>query len=396
MIASIRQQYNSTFTNEAYQQFLQSIYDTFHHVPAFRISETPIFIDKVLKGKLFDACNEISEQISRPDFKKKSEGAIIPKYKVENEDDHTLFLQMDFGICVEADGTLSPKLVEIQGFPSLYFYQDLLAEKYREHFDIPDDYIHLFQGLNQDSYRALLRKNIIGSSKPENVVLLEIQPDKQTTRIDFLCTQQHLGLAVKCISEIKKEGRDLFYIDEKGKKIGIERIYNRVIFDELDHYPDLPREFYFKDEVNVEWAGHPNWFFRISKHTLPFLKSQYIPETRFLSDVREVPEDLHNYVLKPLYSFAGSGVLMNLNRFDLHSIKESENYILQRKVKYASCIATPNEPAKCEVRMLMIWEPGAPRPKLVTNLVRMSKGEMVGVKYNRDKDWVGASVGFFE
>ena len=182
----------------------------------------------------------------------------------------------------------------------------------------------------------------------------------------------------------------------KGKKIGVEKIYNRVIFDELDKYTDLKREFYFKDDVNVNWVGHPNWFFRISKYTLPFLDSKYVPDTQFLDKLKTIPDDLHNYVLKPLYSFAGSGVLINLTPDDLKNVQEPENYILQKKVNYAPVIETLSEPAKCEIRMLMIWEPDAPRPMIVSNLVRLSKGEMIGVRYNKDKDWVGSSIGFFE
>ena len=192
------------------------------------------------------------------------------------------------------------------------------------------------------------------------------------------------------------EGKDLYYINEQGKKIGVDRIFNRVIFDELIHRDDLKREFYFTNEVNVNWVGHPHWFFRISKHTLPLLNSKYVPKTYFLNELESYPEDLHNYVLKPLYSFAGTGVIINLNRFDLDPITDKENYILQRKVNYSPVVKTPNQPAKCEIRMLMLWERGEARPKIVNNLARLSKGEMVGVRYNKDKDWVGGSVGFFE
>ena len=395
MVPSIRERYNTDFTQSKYQAFLDKIYQRFNHIPAFRIAESPIFIDRNLKSKLVEACEEISSQLCQPDFKRKTQAAIIPKYQVGGEDNHTLFLQMDFGICKEADGTLTPKLIEIQGFPSVYFFQDLLAYSYRKHFDIPGNYNHLFNGLDVESYRNLLRKNIVGDSHPENVILLEVLPEKQTTRIDFLCTEKHLGIPVKCISDLKKEGRNLYYVNEKGQKVAIEKIYNRIIFDELDHYPDLKREFYFKDEVEVKWVGHPNWFFRISKFTMPLLKSQYVPATRYLHEVNSLPDDLHNYVLKPLYSFAGTGVLINPNRFDINGIKEPENYILQKKVSYAPVIETPNEPAKCEIRMLMLWEPDAARPIILSNLVRLSKGEMIGVRYNKDKDWVGASIGFF-
>ena len=236
---------------------------------------------------------------------------------------------------------------------------------------------------------------IVGDADPTETVLLEIEPHKQTTEIDFALASKKLGIATICISDIEVEGERLFY-QLNGERTRIRRIFNRVIFDELIKRDDLKRQFYFTQAADVEWVGHPHWFFRISKHTLPLLKSPYVPESRFLSDVKELPTDLENYVLKPLYSFAGSGVIINLNRFDLESIDDRENYILQRKVQYAPVVQTPTQPAKIEIRMLMLWERGAARPEIVTNLIRLSKGEMVGVRYNKGRSWVGGSVGFFE
>ena len=235
----------------------------------------------------------------------------------------------------------------------------------------------------------------MGDHDPEEVILLEVEPEKQVTGIDFIVAKARIGIETVCVSELKVEGKKVFYY-RGGRKIQVRRIFNRVIFDELIKRDDLKREFYFTQEHDVEYVGHPNWFFRISKHTLPLLDSPYVPKSYFLSDLEELPKDLHNYVLKPLYSFAGTGVIININQHDLEAIKDPENYILQRKVEYAPVVETTSEPSKCEIRMLMLWEPGAARPRLVNNLARLSKGLMVGVRYNRDKDWVGGSVGFFE
>ena len=365
--------------------------------PSFRIAETPVFVPKYLKEHLFQACEEIMNVIVQPNFKELSETALLTGQDVvPNETDHTTFLQMDFGICKAEDGSLMPQLIEVQGFPSLYFYQEFVATAYKKFFRIPDHYNHLFGGLTSDSYLELLREIIVGSHKPENVILLEIEPFKQNTAIDFVIAQKQLGISVLCISELKKEGKKLYYLNEKGKKIQVHRIFNRVIFDELLQRNDLKREFYFRDEVDVEWIGHPNWFFRISKHTLPFLKSKYVPDSFFLNDLSRTPLDIHNYVLKPLYSFSGTGVLININQYDIDAIKDPENYILQRRVHYEPVVKTLNESSKCEIRMLMLWEKGAAKPRMVNNLARLSKGEMIGVKYNKNKDWVGGSVAFFE
>lgn len=367
----------------------------YNYRPPFRVAESPVFIPNSLKRQLLEACEQITDVIVAPDFKERSQGALLTAQEVPNETPHTTFLQMDFGICKGTDGAYTPQLIEVQGFPSLYFFQDLVARGYREVYDIPDTYTHLFGGMQSEEYIEMLRRVIIGDCDTEQVILLEVEPEKQVTSIDFIACKHMIGIEPVCISELKVEGRKVFYFKE-GRKIQVRRIFNRVIFDELIRRDDLEREFYFTHDYDVEYVGHPNWFFRISKHTLPLLDSPYVPKSYFLNELAELPQDLHNYVLKPLYSFAGTGVIININQHDVDMIKDPENYILQRKVEYAPVIETPSEPSKCEIRMLMLWEDGQPRPKIVNNLARLSKGLMVGVRYNKDKDWVGGSVGLFE
>lgn len=399
MQSLIRQQYNAHFTPEKYQDFLQTVNTAFGEAVTFRVSETPIFVPKALKEQLLQGVEDICAVLTQPDFKQKSEAALPPHLRVPGEDDHTIFLQLDFGICEAPDGSLTPQLIEMQGFPSLYFFQQLLAEAYQEHFEtVPRDWQYLFGGLDATAYTNMLREVIVGNSKPENVILLEVEPEKQNTRIDFWGSRKELGIKVLCLSKLKREGRDLYYLDEQGRRVGVERIYNRIIFDELEKRNDLPREWDMTTEVNAEWVGHPNWFFRISKHTLPFMRSPFVPETLFVNELKSIPTDLGNWVLKPLFSFSGQGVKINITRQDVESVDDPGNYILQRKVNYVPAVQTPDpaDPAKCEIRMMILWDKKWDKPRLVNNLVRMSKGEMVGVRYNKGKDWVGASVGFFE
>jgi len=398
MHKEVRQRYNSNFTQEKYRAFLETIDTAFSEPCTFRVSETPVFVPKSLKTRLLQAVEDICAVITRPGFRESSDAALPTRLRVPDEDAHTTFLQLDFGICRDANGDLVPQLIEMQGFPSLYFFQHLLAQSYRKHFDIPDDFHHLFGGLDSESYVDLLRKVIVGNSRPENVILLEVEPEKQNTRIDFWASQKQLGIKVLCLSKLKKEGRDLFYLDDDGRRVGVERIYNRIIFDELEKRSDLPREWDLTSEVNAEWVGHPNWFFRISKYTLPFLHTPFVPKTLFVNELKSIPADLENWVLKPLFSFSGQGVKINITREDVESVDDPSNFILQRKVEYIAGVetTTPGEPSKCEIRMMIVWDKDWEKPRLVNNLVRMSKGEMVGVRYNKGRDWVGASVGFFE
>lgn len=397
MIEPYRKAFNRHFTTDKYHALLQDINREFDYVPGFRIAETPVFVPELLKERLVEACNDILAVLTQPHFKELTQEAIQHSWlQVPAEDYRSRFIQMDFGICLDENGDPIPKLIELQGFPSLYFYQEFLARKYIQHYDLPERLSVHMDGLTSDEYIKLLLEEIIGDADPKQVVLLEVEPEKQVTRIDFLCAEQALGLKVLCISKLKKRGKELFYMDEEGREIKVLKIYNRVIFDELNQRDDIKREFYFKDEVDVEWAGHPNWFFRISKYTMPLLKGKYVPNCYYLNKLDRYPDNLENFVLKPLYSFAGSGVKLHIDEEMLDKIEDRENFIIQEKVKYHPIIETLDVPAKCEIRLMTLFNAQDKTNKIASNLVRLSKGDMVGVRYNKDREWVGSSIGFFE
>ncbi len=397
MIPEIRRNFNNAFTPEKYETFKQGLQEMYNHKPNFREAETPFFIPETLKEKLLAACDEITELILRPDLKQISQGALYDEsIIVPGEDEHTTFLQMDFGICLNDNGDPFPMLIEIQGFPSVYFFQYMATIAYKKYYDLPANLTPYFNGYNEVSFKKKMYEIIVGDSDPKNVVLLEIEPELQNTYIDLLATSVELGIPVVCVTKVLKEGRKLYYIDKNGDKQKIEKIYNRVIFDELQQRTDLKMQFKFTDDLEVKWVGHPNWFFRISKYIMPYLKSRFVPETLFLNELKELPADLENYVLKPLFSFAGAGVIIDVAKEDIEAIENKSNYILQRKVTYEPVLKSPNDPVKVELRMLMLWPEKDDRPHVAVNLVRLSKGKMIGVKYNKDKDWVGGSVGLYE
>ena len=395
MIPSVRQSYNQQFSEEKYKRFIGDINRVYRREVTFRVAETPVFVGKDFELLLRKAADDIIDFLVRPDFKQLTEAAIPANLRVPNETNHTLFLALDFGV-IDEGGKPEPRLIEMQGFPSLYAWQDVLSKKYREHFAVPARMQSHF-GLTSDQYRDKLRQVLLNGHAPEEVILLEIDPLKQNTAVDFLATAAITGVAPVHIGDVKRKGRELFY-EKDGREIKIKRIYNRVIFDELVKRTDLKLEFNLTEDVDVEWAGHPNWFFRISKYTMPMIKSRYIPECKFLSDYTSYPSDLENYVLKPLFSFSGSGVVFNVKPEDLQTIPSNQRheFMLQRKVSYLPVVEAPDGLIKLEIRLLFLWEEGAARPQLVTNLARLSRGEMIGVKYNKDRTWVGGSVCFFE
>lgn len=395
MIASARQLFNAQFSTDTYQQFLNDLDQEFNYKIPFRVAESPVFVGKDFSAKLFKAANEIIDVIVKPDFKTNMQGALPENLRVPNETSNSLFIALDFAVCSE-NGVRVPRLIEMQGFPSLFGYQDFLGNKFREHYRIPDN-LHFHFGLNSTEYWHLIRQAIVGKYNPENVILLEINPLRQNTAIDFLITQKHLGIAPVHIGDIIIRNRKLFY-KKNGVEIPVHRIYNRVIFDELLAQKDLKTNFHLTEEVEVEWAGHPNWFFYISKYTMPFVHSDAVPECKFLNEYTAWPKHLEDYVLKPLFSFSGSGVIFHVTEPDLDAIPgaERKNYMLQRKVHYEPVIQAPDGLVKTEIRLLFLWNEGQSRPQLITNLARLSRGEMIGVKFNKDKTWVGGSVCFFE
>ena len=397
MVPTIRKSFNASFTYQQYQEYLEEL--SFPHPGQldFRVAETPVFCDKIFTDKIISACESIVDVIISPDFKEETKKAIPKGLNVPGENKISNFIAFDFGVCENEQGDLEPQLIEMQGFPTLFSFQVWQAECVRNIFSIPEEFDNYLNGFNRESYLQFLREIILGRHNPEHVILLEIFPEKQKTRIDFLFTEDYTGIKQVCITEIFKKGRKLYYINE-GIETEVRRIYNRVIFDDLQQQvPEVQEKGkVLLEDLEVEWVPHPNWFFIISKYTLPFIKNKYVPETRFLSDIKEIPIDLENYVLKPLFSFAGQGVVIDVAREDIEKVTEPENWVLQRKVKYADAIITPDGPAKAEIRIFYFWKDGEERPVATNNLARISKGKMIGVRYNQDKSWVGGTIAFFE
>lgn len=397
MFKDTRQRFNTSFSQEKYNQLLNEIHSEFPNMLDFRVAESPVFVDRNLKTKVLTAFNDIVDQIKKPDFISKTDRAIPENLFVEGENPVPGCLAVDFAITLSENGEYEPQLIELQGFPSLFAYQTYLAGKFRKHFDIDRGYSEFFNRLNTMSYIQEMKSFLVNDSKPENTILLEIFPEKQKTRLDFELTKKFWGVEPVCVTKVKRSGDDLYY-EKDGKKIQIERIYNRLIIDDLErNYPDLKLQTNLSKAANVHWVSHPNWFYRVSKFSLPLFKSKYIPESKYVSDFKELPADLENYVLKPLFSFAGAGVIIDVKPEDITSIKDPENYLLQKKIAYEPCIEDINgQKIKCEIRLLAIWPDGAERPKLMTNLARLSRGKMIGVDFNKDFDWVGGSIGFYE
>lgn len=394
MIPSQRERFNARFSPAIYQQFISSLQQTVGFTIEFRVSETPIFISEDLLLAMQEAALVINQQLLNAEYLSISDRAIPPSFHAPHQTAHPSFIQTDFAVTQDAQGRLIPKLVELQGCASVHAFQLFISQGYQRHFNL-EGLSYLLSGLNDESYLHLLRRTILGQHAPEQVILMEIEPESQKTRPDFVMTEKLLGVPTVAIHEVIKRGRQLFY-QKDGAEIPIRRIYNRVIVDELVR-KNVSFNFDYRDELDVEWAGHPNWFFRLSKFSLPFLQHSSVPRSWFLNQLHEYPEDLENFVLKPLFSFAGSGVKVNITRADLDEIPEAErgDYLLMEKISYAPVIQTPDEPSKVEIRLMSVWPDDEPAPIPTLFLGRMSKGAMMGVDFNKNKTWVGSTACFF-
>jgi hypothetical protein len=406
MISSLRKQFNASFTPEKYQTFLRRMDDACGTHVSFRLAETPCFFPKSLLERMAEDGKELIRQlVESPEYRARSEASIPAEFRVPNEPAHPMFVQVDFGLVRDARGELQPKLVELQAFPSLYAYQVTLAQNYIDVFGLGASGsgfrasasegagLNFFLGgLDRVSYRELLRRAIVGGHDPENVILMEIHPQEQKTLPDFLLTEKMLGIRTVDIEAIKKDGARLYY-ERDGARVPIRRIYNRAIVDELQR-KQVKLGFNWRDDLDVEWAGHPNWYFRISKFSIPYLKHESVPKTWFLDRMERIPDDLQNYALKPLYSFAGLGVVIAPKKEDIEAIPAEKRgeYILQERMHFEPVIETPFGGTKAEVRVMYVW---LEELKAVLTIIRMGRGLMMGVDQNRNMEWVGASAGLW-
>jgi hypothetical protein len=390
MIPSYRRAFNSNFTPEKYDQLRREMTSRCGIEIPFALCETPCFFPNALVERMGEDGKALIQQlVESPEYRTRSEASIPAKFRVPNESPHPMFIQVDFGLVRDSAGELQPKLVELQAFPSLYAYQPVLAQTYVDVFSLDAKLRYFLSGLDSASYQRLLRDAIVAGHDPANVVLMEVHPEEQKTLPDFLLTEKMLGIRTVCITKILKDGRRLFYKDG-GKLVPIARIYNRTIVDELER-KGVALPFDFRDELDVEWAGHPNWYFRMSKYSIPYLQHPSVPRTWFLDQLAELPADLENFVLKPLYSFAGLGVVIAPSRSDIDAIPTAKRgeYILQERMNFTPLVETPYGLTKVELRVMYVWlDELVP----VLTIVRMGRGLMMGVDQNKNMKWVGSSA----
>jgi len=403
MEPTYRKLFNQAYSDRFYSDFISRLEQRLGAAIPYRVAETPFFVPSALRDRLATHAREILAQVSQPQIVAKMKAAIPPDLDVPRMDEQPNCVQIDFAIMQNADGTLDGRVVELQAFPSLYammvvkleVMQELMAER-MPGLDRP--WSIYFSGLDTKSFTQRFRDAVVADEDPETVVLLDIEPEKQKTYPDFIATKELIGIDSVCPSRLIKQGRSLFR-EKDGKRIPVKRIYNRVVFDELARSKvELP--FKYTDDLDVSWCSHPNWYWTISKYSLPFVKHVAVPRARTLAEIgKDIPGDLENYVLKPLFSFAGGGVVVDVTRADVDNVPadQREGWLLQEKITYHPGIPMPDgNGVKAEVRMMFLRSPKQATPELCLNLVRLSRGKMLGVDQNKNLTWVGGSIGLFD
>ncbi len=406
MIPSLRRQFNARYTDEQYRAVLRDMDARTRTQLSIRVAETPVFLPATLVHTMVDAGAAMTHQlVDNPAYLQAAAHTIPPAFRVSNQDAHPNFMTVDFGLVYPGPGTwngdpglLEPRLVELQAFPSVYGYQAALGDSYRLGFGIDPGLSSFLGGLDDEGYWQAMRRVIVADHDPANVILMEVTPDQQKTLPDFHVHEDRLGIRTVDITAIRQRGRDLFYT-HNGADIPIHRIYNRAIADEMARKHVTPG-FDLTADLNVEWAGHPNWYFLLSKFSLPHLRHPAVPPAVFLSDWLNgdgrdrLPDDRSQWVLKPLFSFAGQGIEFAPSDDTLQRIPAEERgrYLLQQRMRFEPVIDTPFGPTQAEIRILYLWpDDGTLQP--VNTLVRLGRGAMMGVDHNRDQQWVGGSAG---
>ncbi len=421
MISELRKRFNQEFKAEKYVELLALLDRGCETKVEFRVSETPIFVPSSLLHRMAKEGEALAQNlIGDAAYLASARQAIPPGYKVANETAHPNFLTADFALVRSPNGELIPKLVEIQAFPSVFGYQATLAAAYQQVFGLPGSMGTFLSGLTEESYWNLLAGTILGGHDPENVILTEVDPQHQKTLPDFNITARRLGIAVVDITSLQVIQNKLHYRNSAGRLVPVHRVYNRAIADELiARRIELP--FDLTGPMDVEWAGHPNWYFLISKFSIPWLSRSttnhlVVPPAVLLSDFLDgsgraelaaagVPTAQNNgpeavysdLLLKPLFSFAGKGIQFDPTQAQLEAIpaEQRSEYLLQQRMSFVPNIETPHGPTQAEIRILYVW-PDAGNLTPALSLVRLGRGKMMGVDHNKNQEWVGASAAFFQ
>lgn len=248
--------------------------------------------------------------------------AVPPELRVPNRDPFAHCIQVDLAIVRGPDGQLDGRLVELQGFPSLYMLTMFQAQAWAEAMaDIPglkQDWTLFFGDFNSTNYIDRLRATIVGDAAPEEVILLDLDPPGQKTYPDFLVTKKTLGIDPVCPDHGRTRRPQTLPSDRRKTRSRAENLQPRSLRRTAEKKASRCR---FSTPTTSTSRRSPSQLVldlvEVHRAVSP---SRSRAGNALLSDVVTPPEDLENYVLKPLFSFAGTGVKVDITRADLDAV----------------------------------------------------------------------------
>jgi hypothetical protein len=395
-----REPFNAQITGAIYDAYCRDLERRVGSRFEFRLAESPVFLPDDLRELIISSARSIVHQLSDPERLRRMKAAIPPQWDTPGMDSLPSFTQVDFAVVVDDAGRLVPRLIELQGFPSLTAFQCMQRDSWNDilhsHMTgLENEWSCWLGQMDRLSFLDLARRTIVGDHDPAEVILMDLDPPRQKTYVDFTATKILFDVDAVDPTTLIRRGNQLWR-HARGRDVQVKRIYNRVVFDELAR-KGISLPFDFRDPLDVEWVPHPNWYWVWSKYSLPFLDHPCVPKATFVSDLKAVPDDLTaRYVLKPLFSFAGGGVNVEPTAADIARIPVDERagWCVQEKIEYAPALrAADGGGVKVEIRIMFLRPDDETEPILAQNLVRLSRGKMLGVDFNKDFTWVGSSVG---
>ena len=204
MIPALRHDFNTRFRPETFRTLLHSLDAIARTHVAFPVAETPCFFPASMLDEMSRIGIDLTLQlVNDPDYLARSLAAIPEAWRAADQNAHPHFLTADFGLVREHSGRLAPRLVEMQAFPSVFGFQWAVSEAYRSAFSLDPSLRYLLGGLDESQFWKLLARTIVAGHDPETVVLIDVDPANQKTLPDFHITADRLGIRIVDIAALE-------------------------------------------------------------------------------------------------------------------------------------------------------------------------------------------------
>jgi len=306
----------------------------------FKATSSEVFLfPKELKSELIEAATGITNQLFSSRVLTLAESNItdnsnILDFRSYKNLPEPYFMTID--LAYAPGGGTNFKLIEAQAFLSI---SHMFFEHYSKLLDLNRDVF-----LNFEAYQHFLRK-----IQNNHSILLEDCPWEQKTAIDFHLLQKQASIEVLNF-------RGILGSHALKEKL----IYNRLIFADLTAQEFANAKISLSGLPNARWLHHPDWYYFVSKSSLPYITSPWAAQSFLVADKPLNFEPKSNaWVLKPLFDYGCSGVNLNPSRTDIENVDAPKEWLLQQKIELKHL---PGTELFGEIRVVLFntdngWEP---------------------------------------